>query len=324
MTTNTLILVYGAIFLGALLFVEGLYYLIRDIRGDAVNRRLRLHAMGVTGEAALLKLRRRGAGVVSGVEAFLYNFPGVPELDRLLGRAGSQMSVARAIALSLLLSAGAFIVLRAVVQTSIGAAVVLALLIGMGLPLLILWRVVRHRLRKIEKQLPDAIDMMVRSLHAGHPVATALGLVSREAGDPIGTEFGIVFDEMTYGLDLGDALQNLADRVPLRELHFMTVSIRLQHTTGGNLAETLAALSQVIRERARLRDKVKALSAEGRLSAYILAALPFIVGGGIYLMNPRYYGGMPEDLVLTAGMATALTMLVSGIVIMFRIVNFRV
>ena len=327
MATNTLLLIYGAVFIGALLFLEGLYFLIIDLRGQsakAVNRRLRLLAAGLTREAALLKLRRRRSGDEQGFAKLISEIPGYEPLDRLLTRGGLTLSVRQAMGIFLLCGIGLFPVLMILTRVPRWGAVILAAIIGVGIPLFVFHLIAKHRINKILEQLSDAIDMIVRSLHAGHPVATALGLVSEEAKDPIGTEFGITVDEMTYGLDLNDALLNLCDRIPLREVHFLAVAVRLQHTTGGNLAETLSTLSRVIRERRRMRDKIKALSAEGRMSAAVLSGLPFIVGGGLFLMSPAYYGGIPGDIVLTIAMGTAFLMLLFGIFLMFRVVNFRV
>jgi len=327
MATNTLLLIYAVVFIGALLLLEGLFYLVVDLRGRsvvAVNRRLRLHAAGLTREAALHKLRRRRSGDDQGWAGLIREIPGYEPLDRLLIRGGINMSVRQVIAIFVLSAVGLFLVLTVFFSVSRWPAVILAAALGVGIPVFVFHRVARYRINKLLEQLPDAIDMIVRSLHAGHPVTTALGLVSEEAKDPIGTEFGITVDEMTYGLDLNDALLNMCERIPVREVHFMAVAVRLQHTTGGNLAETLSVLSKVIRERRRMREKIKALSAEGRLSAMVLAGLPFVVGGGLFLMSPKYYSGIPSDIVLTVAMGTAFFMLLFGIFLMFRVVNFRV
>lgn len=327
MATNILLLIYGAVFIGALLLLEGLYFLIIDLRGSstvAVNRRLRLHAAGLTREAALTKLRRRRPGDDRGLAGLARELPGFGSLDRLLAQGGLRLSVRQAVVIFVLCSIGLFLVLTVLLGVSRWPGGFAAILLGVGIPLFVFRRIAARRINKMLEQLPDAIDMIVRSLHAGHPVATALSLVSEEAKDPIGTEFGITVDEMTYGLDLNDALLNMCERIPVREVHFMAVAVRLQHTTGGNLAETLGVLSKVIRERRRMRDKIKALSAEGRMSAAVLAGLPFVVGGGLFLMSPAYYSGIPGDVVLTVAMGTALLALLFGIFLMYRVVNFRV
>jgi tight adherence protein B len=327
MATSSLLLIYGAVFIGALLFLEGLFYLIIDLRGRttvAANRRLRLLAAGLSREAALLKLRRQRPGGEGQLAAMLRQIPGHDALDHLLTRSGVRLSVGQTVGMLVCLSIGFFLVLSIFAGFSRWSAAFLALFLGIGAPVFIMLRIAAHRIHKLLMQLPDAIDMIVRALHAGHPVTNSLSLVAEEAKDPIGTEFGITCDEMTYGLDLNDAILNLCDRVPVPELHFMAVAVRLQHTTGGDLAETLTVLSRVIRERRRMHDKVKALSAEGRMSAAVLAALPFFIGGGIFLLNRNYYSGIGSDLVLTVAMAVPFLMLLFGIFLMFRVVNFRV
>ena len=324
---NLLYVIYAAVFIGALLFLEGLFYLLLDFRSRsnaAKNRRLRLLATGLSGEAALMRLRRRRAGEEGNLAALARNIPGYDELDRLLGRAGLQISVGRVLLMIAGITVALFVALFVLRKGADSTTVLLSVLVGVGAPLLIVMRMARYRLNKLNEQLPDAIDMIVRSLHAGHPVSAAFSLVAQEAKDPIGTEFGITYDEMTYGLDLTDALTNLSERVPLRELHFMVVSVRLQHSTGGNLAETLSVLSSVIRERRRMRDKIRALSAEGRASALVLTLLPFVVGTGMKLMAPDYYAAIPSDLVLTVAMGLSFLLLAIGIALMYRVVNFRV
>jgi tight adherence protein B len=327
MPTDILLLIYIAVFIGALLFLEGLYFLVIDLHGRsarAVNRRLRMHARGLSREAALVKLRRRGTGDARGLAALLRDIPGYNALDSVLAQSGLQLSPGQAIGVFACCGIAFFLMLTIFTQVSRVPGAAFSAIFGIGVPLLVFYRIGRYRLNKILVQLPDAIDMIVRSLHAGHPVTTALGLVSEEAKDPIGTEFGITVDEMTYGLDLDDALLNMCERLPIREVHFMAVAVRLQHTTGGNLAETLSALARVIRDRRRMRDKIKALSAEGRISATVLSGLPIFVGGGIYLMSPKYYSGIPGDIVLTVAMGVAWLMLLLGIFMLFRVVNFRV
>ena len=327
MNTNLLLLIYGAVFIGALLFLEGLFYLIVDLRGGTTvlaNRRLRLLASGMSREAALVKLRRQAPREARGMAAILPYIPGYNALDRILTTGGIRLSGEQAVLIFACLYMGFFLVLSIFVHLSTVTAALLALFLGIGAPAFVIVRIAAHRLKKLLAQLPDAIDMIVRSLRAGHPVSNSLSLVAEEAKDPIGTEFGITCDEMTYGLDFNDALLNLCDRVPVREVHFMAVAVRLQHSTGGDLAETLGVLSRVIRERGRMRDKIKALSGEGRMSAYVLSGLPFFIGGGLYLLNRNYYAGVGTDLVLTVAMAVPFLMMLFGIFMMFRIVNIRV
>lgn len=202
----------------------------------------------------------------------------------------------------------------------------LALLAGLGIALLMpLWflrRARSRRLRKFERQLPDALDMIVRSLRAGHPTNIAVSLVAREVADPVGTEFGIVADEVSFGADLEAGFRKMAERVGLEGLQLLSVAISIQSKTGGNLSEILHNLSKVLRERLMLRLKVRALSAEGRVSAIILSLFPLVMFGILQLIAPRYYGEVWGDpLILPVFTGFGLWALF-GDFIMYRMVNF--
>jgi tight adherence protein B len=315
-----------AAFVAVLLLVEGLYLLVRDLTGGsaAINRRLRMLAAGKDGKAVLDSLRRHRRGDQDKLAGRLLQWGPAGALDRMIQEVGLLTTTGR-----FLLRMGAMTMatglagLFALHLTPMAAAA-LALAVGIGLPLLWLRRRAAARLRKLGEQLPDAVDMIVRSLRAGHPVATAIGNVGREMPDPIGTEFGLVFDEMTYGLDLREALENLAARVAVSDLRFLVVAVRVQYGTGGNLAEVLGNLSRVVRERMTMKRKVHALSAEGRLSATILSALPFVLAGLIFLLRPAYYADSTDDPLFLPLLASGIAGILAGIVVMQRIVNFRI
>lgn len=321
MAFDPVFLVYGVVFIGVLLLVEGAYYLILDLRegeGRQINRRLRLLAQGGDSRSVLVKLRRRGAQE-GGVAARL-----LPSLDRLLEDAGITVPTGRVTLLMgltfAILALGGFVLLR----WPLWKALTPALLFSTALPVLVFYRLGRLRQERLAVQLPEAIDMIVRGLRAGHPVSSAISLVAREMPDPIGTEFGIVFDEMTYGLDLRDALENMSRRTRVDDLRYLVVSVRIQYGTGGNLAEVLGALATVIRERSRMKMRVRALSAEGRLSAWVLSLMPFGVAGAIVLLNPEYYINVKDDpwfprLMLAGVGGTAL-----GALVIRKLVNFRI
>lgn len=146
-----------------------------------------------------------------------------------------------------------------------------------------------RRMLRFSEQLPEVLDIIVRSLRAGHPLPISMSLVAREMPDPAGTEFGIASDEVTYGLALPAAMQNLSLRVGDPDLMFVVMSTSVQAQTGGNLTEILARLSKLIRDRFKLRRKVRALSAEGRFSALALTVLPILLFGVVNLMSPKYY-----------------------------------
>ncbi|MGE5548084.1 MAG: type II secretion system F family protein [Solirubrobacterales bacterium] len=321
------LLVTAVIFVAVLLLVEGTFYLVDDAKAgrakDAINRRLRLLAAGGTGEEVLAKLRRQELPQ-DGLLAAIASFSVVRWLEGLLTRAGLTLPLQRL----LMGSAAGFVFLSLalyqVAALALYQSVVLALVLAVGGPILLIVRMARSRRNKFAAQLADAVEMIARSLRAGHPIPTAINLVSREMPDPIGTEFGIVFDEMTYGLDLREALDNLSARIDLPDLHYMVLAVRIQYGTGGNLADVLGGLGKLIRERFRLFAKIKALSAEGRVSAIILSALPFVVVGMVMLFSPDYYRSVANHPTFHKYVVVGMGLITTGLFIMQRLVNFRV
>jgi tight adherence protein B len=180
------------------------------------------------------------------------------------------------------------------------------------------------RLRKIEDQMPLALDIINRGLRAGHPVISAVQLAANEMGDPIGTEFGLIVDETSYGLEFKDALTNFARRTGSPDAHFFAVSVGIQAQTGGNLAEILAGLATVIRGRCTLAKRVKALASEGRASAYVLSALPPMLISSIALTQPSFYTSKFADPIFWPTVAIICAVYVLGSVMIHRIINFKV
>ena len=203
-------------------------------------------------------------------------------------------------------------------------AVAAGILGGAGLLVFFLSTMRNRRHRKLQAQLPEATDILVRSLRAGHPVASAIRLVARDLPDPIGTEFAIVADEMTYGLDLETAMDNLGARVGQKDVALLVTATRIQTSTGGNLAEILSSMSRVVRESLKLRMKVKALSAEGRWSAILLTILPFALFGILALIAPSYYGEVWNEPMVPIVLAASVAWVMVGNIIMFRMVSFEI
>jgi len=321
--TSTILLVTA--FVAVLLLVEGAAGLIRDLFGmrGAMNRRLRMLAQGVDGSEVMATLRRRRTAEAEGLAARLLALKPVARLDGMLNQAGMTVPTGRFMAMMLGFALVVLVAAALIIQLALWKSMVLAAGLGLLLPLLWLHRRGRKRLRRLADQLPDAIDMIVRSLRAGHPVATAISMVASEMPDPIGSEFGLVFDEMTYGLDLREALENLAHRLPVQDLQYLVVAVRVQYGTGGNLGEVLAGLSRVIRDRMRMKNRIHALSAEGRMSASILSALPFVLAGVIFVINPDYYLKATGDPAFAPLIGWGTFGIAMGIVTMHRIVNFR-
>jgi tight adherence protein B len=174
------------------------------------------------------------------------------------------------------------------------------------------------------EQFPGAVDLVARSLQAGHPIPVALGIVAEQAPDPIGTEFGITIDEMSFGLDRDEALSNMVQRFPTPELHLFVAAIQITRETGGNLAEVFLKLADVIRAKATLRKKVAALTAEGRLSCIILAVLPIFLFAILSLLRPEFYGAVASDPLFAPMMTLPPILLVIGVTFIWRMVNFKI
>lgn len=194
---------------------------------------------------------------------------------------------------------------------------------GIVLPILALMYLRQKRKNKFTDQFAEAIDIIVRSLRAGHPVPAAIRLAARELPDPIGTEFGIAEDEMTFGLDLESAMRNMQERVGQDDLPLFVTSVAIQTQSGGNLTEILENLSGVIRQRAKMRRKIRALSAEGRISSYILSSTPIVLFVIINGMNPEFYGRNWDHPWITYGLAGAGIWMTIGNLLMRKMINFK-
>jgi tight adherence protein B len=203
-------------------------------------------------------------------------------------------------------------------------AALAALLLLLLLPFVVLKFMRRRRLRNFGAQFADAVDIIVRSLRAGHPVPIAISTVSRELPDPVGSEFGIVSDEITYGADLETAIRDLFFRVGSEDLPLFVTAVAIQSSTGGNLAEILENLSGVIRQRYKMRRKIKALAAEGRASALILSSLPIAIFAGIEFFTPSFYASVWHEQLTKVCLALAGCWMGIGNFIMYKLVNFKI
>ena len=182
----------------------------------------------------------------------------------------------------------------------------------------------RKRMRKFERQLPDTMDLIARALKAGHALSGGLQLVGEEFGDPIGTEFQRTVNEINFGVAVPDALKALAQRVDCKDLKFFVMSVIIQRETGGNLAEILENIARLIRERFKLQGRIRVLSAEGKLSAIILVAIPFFLGFALSIINPDYINTLFEDPIGIVLLVFASVMMALGILMMKKMVAIRV
>jgi len=211
-----------------------------------------------------------------------------------------------------------------IVRGNLLQAVMAGLFCSTALPFLVL-RILRgKRQKKFAAQFPDSIDIIVRSLRAGHPVPIAISMVAREQPDPIGSEFGIVADEITYGADLETAMRNLYYRVGQDDLPLFVTAVAIQSSTGGNLGEILENLSKVIRDRFKMRRKIRALASEGRASALILSSLPIGMFLIVNLVSPKFYGEVWNQDLTKIALTLAGCWMGIGNFIMYRLVNFKI
>lgn len=311
-------------FLAVVLFLEGAYLAWNAYRGPEakrIERRLRAMSAGGDGKGSAL-LKQRMLAQTPAVDRMLLQIPRIHQLDRLLLQSGRQLTVAGFLGLTLLAPV-AGLVLAMFIGLPIFAVIIIGVAAG-GLPLFFVLSAKRKRMLLIEQQLPDALDLMARAMLAGHAFQSGLKMVGEEVPEPVAGEFRIVFDEINYGIPMQDALTNLATRVPSTDLRYFVISVLIQRETGGNLAELLGNISALIRARMKLLGAVRVLSAEGRLSAWILTILPFALAGVISLVNPQFLSVLWTDPVGPKIVGGALVIMILGIFWMRRVINIRV
>jgi tight adherence protein B len=203
-------------------------------------------------------------------------------------------------------------------------ALFLGLFLGIGVPHYIIGKLITRRIKKFSSNFPDAIELMVRGLRSGLPITETLGIVASEIPGPVGIEFRMVSDKMKIGRTMEAALQETADRLGTPEFQFFVITLAIQRETGGNLAETLSNLADVLRKRAQMRLKIRAMSSESKASAYIVGSLPFIVFGLVWMINPGYMAGFfSDERLMVAGMGGMVWMGLGGL-IMAKMVNFEI
>jgi tight adherence protein B len=198
--------------------------------------------------------------------------------------------------------------------------------VAMGVGAVFVWvnNTAKKRLGMIEEQLPDAVELMVRSLRVGHPFSSALSIVAKEVPDPLATEMGVISDEAAYGRDVGDALKAMAERLDMQDLRFLAVAVTIQQTSGGNLAEILDGLAKVIRSRFKLFRRVKAITAEAKWSGMFLSVFPIVALVGINVIQPNYYDDVKETALFIPATLVVAAFLVANIFVMRHLVNIKV
>jgi tight adherence protein B len=323
-----LILVFAAVVFAVERFVSAAVG--RRMKDRAINQRLDLISRGATRSEAMQMLRRRSTEVPAGLPPFIAA-PAI-RMEKTLMAAGVTAETGK-IMLALLVAPVLLFLLILLAMgftgTVIGSGRVLliatfSLIVGAGIPMLFFQAKAARMRKKMQDQFPVALDVFVRGLRAGHPIAAALDLLTVEMPDPIGSQFGIVVDEVTYGADLRDALTGMADRWDLDDMRMFVVSLSVQNETGGNLAEILENLSKVIRERASMMLKVRALSSEGRMTAAMLTGLPVAAFAMLFIGNPGFYLDVADDPAFVPGYAVLLILYAVGFYAIRRMIDLKV
>ena len=313
-----LFLIYAAVFIGGLIIFERLVNALggRLQRSKSLNHRLKLLEANESNlDVYKSMVKERGLG---------YDRTGFkPQaiLRRLFTQSGLKVDLAR---IGIYAPAGAVLLWLGLgfLGVSDVARGIIILLVLITVPMIIVLRTRRARIRKFTAQLPGALDVVNRSLSSGHPLPTAISLVSRELPDPVGSEFGMLSDELTYGTDLDGAMVNMTDRVGAEDLKLLAVSMSVQRGTGGNFVEILENLAEVIRERAILRAKVRALSAEGRITALVMSAFPFLLYFMINALAPTYFDPVWESGYANIVLTVAFAVMIVGNFVLYKLVNF--
>jgi tight adherence protein B len=313
-------LVWLFVAISAGLTVEAVYLMCFKAASyrSRINRRLMLSKESTDRESVLIELRRE-RGLTSGGDYRL----GLVALNRLVLQSGLTIGFARLLVIVAIVALVAFAV-TLIFRGNVVEAGIVGMFCATALPYLVLRMLRSRRQKKFAAQFPDSLDIIVRSLRAGHPVPIAISMVGREMPDPIGSEFGIVSDEVTFGADLETAMRNLYCRIGSDDLPLFVTAVAIQGATGGNLGEILENLSGVIRQRFKMRRKIRALAAEGRASAMILSALPIGMFIVIQVIAPDFYGSMWHEHLTKVLLFAAGGWMCVGNFIMFKMVNFKI
>lgn len=319
---NVLILL---LFIAVVLMVEGMYLLWSSYKGPEANRierRLRIMSAGAHGGAETPLLKQRLLSNTPFLHHALLSMPQVHVLDRLLIQSGLSMKLMTFIGLSAAFGVGGIIMTRLLALPWL-FSIVLFLLVG-SIPYFYLVYCRDKRLKKFDEQLPNALDLIGRGIRAGHALPSAIKMVADEMANPISDEFRVTFDEVNYGFSMQEGLTNLATRVPSTDLQYFVVAVLIQRETGGNLAELLDGISAMIRARQKLYGTIRVLSAEGKLSAWILTLLPIALAIVINVINPQFMEVLWKDEAGIKMITGVLILMILGIFWMRKIIKIRV
>ena len=305
------------VFAAALFGIVAIYWLAFEARNTqkSISRRL-TRSREHKDQAEVLDALRHERRIFSS------DIPAIKQLNEWLTQTGLRLDRNWLLFSVFAATAALFIVFGFVFDFGIGSFA-LALFSALVLIIIYLRTVRRRRIDRFAEQLPDAVEIIVRGIRVGYPVSVALDLVAQEMPDPIGSEFGMTADEISFGQNIKSAMENLHRRVGQDDLQFLIVAVNIQTQTGGNLAEVLLRLSRLIRSRSKIALKIRALSAEGRISAKFLSLMPFIMVGIISLVSPSFFAEVRHSPAIEPALIYAAISLVIGNLVMYRMVNFK-
>ncbi len=315
-------IIYGLIFVAVLLLVEGLYLVAfgKSISlNSKVNRRLELLEKGGKREQVLEQLRKEASQHLKAKGIPLYSL-----LASKAQKANIAFSPTALIGVMGLLSVVAFALLTVGTGASLLMRIAVAIVMGVGGVYFWVNRKAKKRMGMVEEQLPDAVELMVRSLRVGHPFSSAIQIVAKEVPDPLGSEFGMIADESAYGRDISESLKDLAERMDMQDLRFLAVAVTIQAQSGGNLAEILDGLAKVIRARFRLFRRVRAITAEAKWSGMFLSAFPLVVLGVIQITKPDYFDTVKDTPAFVPAALIVFVLLGLNYVFMKIMTNIKV
>ena len=316
------LIIYGLIFVGVLVVVEGAYLTVfgKSISlNNRVSRRLDMMNKGQGRQDVLEQLRKEMAAHAKGTQIPLYSL-----LSDKAQKAAIAFSPEQLMLIMAGLSVAAFTALTLGTESGPIANAVIAGAAGIGGVYTWVSMKANKRMSLIEEQLPDAIELMVRSLKVGHPFSSAVQIVAKELPDPLATEFGMIADESAYGRDVAEALKEMAERLDMQDMRFLAVAVAIQQQSGGNLAEILAGLSSVIRARFRLFRRVKAITAEAKWSGKFLSGFPVLALVFINVTDPGYYDEVRETALFIPGCIAVGMFLAANLFVMRILTNIKV
>lgn len=324
-SSHSVLVIIGLVFVAVLLLLEALHTIWKQYKSPEakrLERRLRALSAADDNSNPTKLVKERVLSDMPRMQRVLQTMPRAHQLDRFIVQSGLDWTVS-----GLLLGSAILFALGMLTTIMLRQPMELGVLSGLvlgSLPWLFLQRKRLLRLKRMERQLPEALDLIARALRAGHAFSASLQMAGEELTEPIADEFRLVHDEINYGTSLQQALSNLGERVPITDLRYFIVAVLIQRESGGNLTEMLSNLSRLIRERLKLHAKVRVLSADGRMSAWILGLMPFGLAALLNLMNPEFMHPLWTDPIGITILKWLAAMMVIGLLLLRRIAHIRV